>query len=327
VTTDEALVKAAYAEALRSGGAANTRGPAAAPEVVKYPLPHMVTAKNPAEPAPVAPAAPPSTTTLASTSPNAALRLVNSRRIAFHFEVKDAGASGPVTVEVWGTQDLKTWSKYDAVAQKGKTYVIEVKEEGLYGFTLLARTANGTDRPKPGEAPQVWVAVDYTRPEVQFAGAELNILARTPTLVIRWTAADKNFGPRPVTLLYAEQAEGPWTLLAGNVENTGHYEWQLPASLPPSLYLRVQAADLMGNVGLAQTPNLLHNLRAAAVAAYPPGAREPARQTAAGGKEPETPRLHPLSQTPALDLTRVPAPFAEPARAEINIVTVESERK
>jgi hypothetical protein len=258
-------------------------------------------------------------------SANAVLRLVNSRRIAFHFEVKDGGGTSPVTVEIWGTQDLKTWQKYDPVAQKDKAYIIEVKEEGLYGFALLAHSAASRDRPRPGEVPQVWVAVDYTRPEVHFAGAELNILAPAPTLVIRWAASDRNLGPRPITLLYAEQSDGPWTLLAGNADNTGRYEWALPTTLPSSLYLRVQAADLMGNIGMAQTPNLLTSLRAAAVVTPHAVCKLPVQERS-GVCESESARPRRLLPTPALQLKHLPSAGSEPARAEANIVTIESER-
>ena len=75
--------------------------------------------------------------------------------------------------------------------------------------------------------------------------------AGTPSLVLRWKAHDKNLGPRPVTLSYAEKPTGPWLPIAANVENCGHYDWELPAALPPSLFVKVQAADPSGpnNVG------------------------------------------------------------------------------
>jgi hypothetical protein len=320
----DGLVRAVYTAPLPRGAGADSRGTAASAEGPTHPLPSTA-GTSATESARVAPPAPPAITTLASASPGVALRLSNSPRIVFHFEVKDPGTAGPVAVEVWGTRDLKTWAKYDAVARKGNAYTIEVKEEGLYGFTLLARTAEGgKDRPRPGEAPQVWVVVDTTRPEVQFLGAELNILAQAPALVIRWAASDRNLGPRPVTLLHAERAEGPWTLLAGQVENTGRYEWQLPATLPPSLYLRVQVEDLMGNVGQAQTPNLLHKVRKPPVAAIP--------AAGSGPKPGAAPLVHaaemlpPPPPTPGPDLPRAPSPTAEPVRAAITVVSVEAER-
>jgi hypothetical protein len=335
---DTTLVKATFTKAPRAGAGAEakaTHPEATSAEAPKSAAGTAAMCKSGLETCAVGAAS------VCSGANPSALRLVNSRRIAFHYEVKDS-AAGPVNVEVWGTQDLKSWKKYEAVAVKGKSHVIEVREEGLYGFTLLARGPRGgsKDRPLPGEAPQVWVAVDFTRPVVQFIGAELNILAPVPTLVVRWTASDKNLGPRPVSIFYADQGEGPWTLLAANIENSGRYEWALPATLPQSLYLRVQTADLMGNVGMAQTPNLMLNMRSATVAANPVRKPEPCHEVIAAVHEPEQPhplphsgspaqpRLLALPPTPALDLTHVPAAPALPDAppAEIHIVGVEGDK-
>jgi hypothetical protein len=183
-------------------------------------------------------------------------RMVNTKKFTLNFEIKDAGATGISTVDLWFTQDMRTWKKFDSVQQLANALVVEVKDEGTYGFTLVARNGNGVGKspPQPGESPQVWVNVDTTPPAVTLAGVEMSLTSKTPSLIIRWTAKDRNFGPRPVTLSYAANADGPWTLLASNVENNGRYEWPLPKNnVPASMYVRVQAADLNGNVGSVQT--------------------------------------------------------------------------
>ncbi len=188
------------------------------------------------------------------------LRLLNSKRVTFHYEVKDPGTSGVSTLELWGTKDLRTWKKYEPVERKPGALIVEVKDEGVYGFSMVARGKGEAAKDQPphaGEAPQVWVAVDTTKPDVRLLGAELNIMSSAPGLVIRWTAKDRNLGPRPITLLYAERAEGPWSPIAANVDNSGRYEWSMPPCVPGNVYVRVQATDLMGNAGLAQT-TVLH---------------------------------------------------------------------
>jgi hypothetical protein len=187
------------------------------------------------------------------------LRLLNSKRVHFEYQVKDPSAVGVAGLELWGTTDTRTWKKYDIVTRTSNSVSVEVKEEGLYGFTLIARGKSELAKnqpPLPGEPPQLWVAVDTTKPIVNLLGAELNVLSQTPALVIRWNAKDRNLGPRPVTLLYAERPEGPWNPIAANVENSGRYEWVMPACVPNSVYVRVQAADVMGNLGMAQTTTL-----------------------------------------------------------------------
>ena len=104
---------------------------------------------------------------------------------------------------------------------------------------------------------QVWVTVDATKPAVKLEGVELNLTKTPPSLIVRWSASDKNFGPRPVTLLYAENADGPWMPLAANIENTGRHECAIPANMPKKVFLRAEAIDLVGNSGAAQTTQVV----------------------------------------------------------------------
>ncbi len=242
------------------------------------------------------------------------LRLLNSKRITFHFEVKDAGSSGVAAFELWGTKDMRSWRKYDIVAKTPKSLMVEVKEEGLYGFTMIARGKTELTKdqaPLPGEAPQVWVAVDLTKPDVALLGAELNIMSPTPALVIRWTAKDTNFGPKPITLLYAERLEGPWVPIAANMQNGGRYDWNMPGCVPATVYVRVQANDMMGNMGMAQTTAL----------------HIPGRSPVAQRGEPTTtepPRLVTVPTPPALESTLRPVAAAVPNPA-VSILSVEGE--
>jgi hypothetical protein len=180
--------------------------------------------------------------------------MVNTKRINLNFEVKDVGPSGLSGVELWYTQDCKEWHKYDAPAQ-AHTYVVEVDEEGMYGFTLRAKSGNGQGQEPPaaGDLPQVWVIVDVTRPEVQLTELTPSVQARAQTMTIGWRASDKNLGRHPITLSYAERAEGPWRAIAANIENSGRFQWQVPAGAPPRMLVRVEATDLAGNVGIAQS--------------------------------------------------------------------------
>jgi hypothetical protein len=201
-----------------------------------------------------------------------AIRMVNSKRITLNYELKDVGVSGVSGVELWCTQDAHTWRRGEIVAQTNHSFSVEVKEEGLHGFTLLARNGSGAgkDAPAVGEQPQVWVMVDYTKPTVQITSVEVAHTGKTPTVQIHWTAKDKNLGPKPITLSYAEQAEGPWTAIAAGVENSGQYEWQPPTAAPHRLFLRVEAVDMPGNVAAVQTANALRLDVASAAAAPAP---------------------------------------------------------
>lgn len=187
------------------------------------------------------------------------LRLTNSKRLTFHCESGDAASTGAANLEIWGTTDMRTWKKYEATSRSPSSLAVEVQDEGLYGFTMIARGKDqpATNQPPAGEPPQVLVAVDLTKPVVQLLDAEMNVQTQTPGLVVRWNAKDRNFGPQPITVLYAERPEGPWRPLAANLENSGRYEGSPPPHLADKVYVRVQAADLMGNVAMSKT-TVLH---------------------------------------------------------------------
>jgi hypothetical protein len=329
---DENLVQATrvVASRLYSEPAAKPAAPPPSPgrDVASLPLPRIVNGKVP-EPAAatvlVPVLAPPAVAVAAATPPpSPTLRLVSSRRISFNYEVKDS--ADVAAVDLWGTQDLKTWKKFETVIQGNHAIVADLKDEGMYGFTLLPRTAGstGADHPQPGDLPQVWVAVDCTRPVVQFLGAELNLTASTPTVILRWSAKDRNFGPHPLTLSYAQQPEGPWMQIAANVENTGRYEWTLPLGVPPTLHVRVHAVDLMGNASSGQTTTPLRLPQSLIASAVPVVPSEKADRPS----EPEQPTLPPqrvvLPPTPVPDLPR--PPVVETPRPQISITSVEVDR-
>lgn len=218
----------------------------AAPEK-ESPEPKVATPPTPArhEERPAAPAGP----------NGPAVRMVNTKRIVLNYEVKDVGPSGVSTVDLWFTRDGQSWQK-EANVRTGPPAVTEVAEEGMYGFTLLAKSGLGLGKKPPsrGDLPQVWVEVDLSKPHVSLADVKHGLGPKAREVTIGWSATDRNLARRPITLAYAERAEGPWVPLAANIENTGRYVWNLPASAPVSFFVRVEAADLVGNVGSAQTP-------------------------------------------------------------------------
>lgn len=184
------------------------------------------------------------------------LHMVNSKRIHFNFKIDNVDPDKVTGVELWCTRNMKDWKCYDTDPGMRGKLTVEVREEGLYGFTLLARTGSSPskDAPKTGDMPQVWVAIDMTRPAVKMGSISLAAGSHGRRLKIHWTATDKHLGPRPIKLCYATQPTGPWNIIANHLENNGHYEWQMADSTPRRFYLRVEATDLMGNVGVVEMP-------------------------------------------------------------------------
>jgi hypothetical protein len=186
-----------------------------------------------------------------------AVHLVNSRRISLNYELKELGPSRVSLIELWVTRDGRNWQKFKEDTNAQPPFIVEVNEEGQYGFTLVARSGVGLSErpPQVGDPPQVWVEVDLTKPVVRVLSIDPPRSVEDRNLTITWSASDKNLGRQPITLSYAEQADGPWTTIVSNLENTGRYVWPMPLNVPFRMYIKVEASDRAGNIGNAQTAN------------------------------------------------------------------------
>jgi hypothetical protein len=227
--------------------------------------PRLSTAAPAASPPPASPGAGPENTLTAASQPTsppeasaAQVAPINSRRIALNYEVKDGAPGGDPHIELWYTHDGKPWELYQAPPSRQPPFIVEVKEEGRYGFALVAKnTAGASQPPQANEQPQVQVEVDLTSPVVQLLGVQPDPNPENHSVTILWKASDKNLGPQPIALSWARETAGPWFPITSQLENTGSYVWRLPAGLPPQVWLRVEAADLAGNVAMVQTPEAI----------------------------------------------------------------------
>ena len=192
-------------------------------------------------------------------------RFVNTKRVVLNCELKEFGPSGVSLVELWYTHDARSWSrgpefKVPPGEEQGKQAItFDVATEGVYGLTLLARSGVGLgDRPpQVGDRPQLWIEVDTTKPAVKVLAVVVGNGADKGKLTVNWSAFDKNPTPMPITLSYAEKADGPWKAFAEKLPNNGRYVWSMPTEgIPYQFLVKVEAADLAGNVGEAITPDL-----------------------------------------------------------------------
>src|SRR5262249_54780236 len=149
----------------------------------------------------------------------------------------------------------KKWERYGDDPKKSPPFNATLPGEGVYGLTLVVKSGVGLgDKPpQAGDPPQMWIEVDLTKPVVQILNTEAAKVQGGETLTITWKADDKNMAAQPITLYYAEQADGAWTPIAGGLENTGRYIWRVPQGTPFRFFVRVEAIDRGGNVGRAET--------------------------------------------------------------------------
>ena len=183
-------------------------------------------------------------------------RMVSSRLFQLEYDVDAIGPSGIGRVELWGTRDGgRTWRSFTVDQDNRSPLLVNVDEEGLYGFRLgVANGAGlGGHPPQGGDVPDLWVGVDVTKPLARITSAEQGVESEARYLIISWQADDKTLAARPVSLTFSPSRTGPWLPIAAGLENSGRYAWPLDSRTPPQFFLRLEVRDEAGNVGVHQT--------------------------------------------------------------------------
>jgi hypothetical protein len=206
--------------------------------------------------------------------PGRNLRMVNTRVFELDYDtpglppVSSAenatvplGQAGIGRVELWGTRDGgQTWRSYGVDDRARRAMLVTVDGEGLYGFRIVVQSAGGQGGkpPQNGDLPELWIGVDLTKPTGRITAAEPGTGPDFGKLLISWEAADnQQLAARPIALSQGPTPGGPWTPIASDLENTGHYAWSLAGPLLPPVYLRLEVRDAAGNLGTFETPQPL----------------------------------------------------------------------
>jgi len=186
------------------------------------------------------------------------LQLVRSRRFAWDYEFKaDHADTGPVRVELWSTHDGGiSWQRAAVDDDATSPIQVTLPAAGLYGFRLdiLPDLPDNSSGPQPGEQPDCWLGVDDEPPTVELIEVARVKPGEPIGMVIRYAAHDQMLEPRSVRLAWAPRAEGPWTTIADGLDAQGEHRWQPSRTTPAKVHIRVEAADVAGNVGFTTSP-------------------------------------------------------------------------
>ncbi len=183
-------------------------------------------------------------------------RMVNARTFELGYDLDSVGPSGIGRVELWCTRDGgQSWQPFNVESQGRSFLRVKVDDEGLYGFRAVVSNGAGVGGkpPKSGDLPDLWIGVDLTKPTARIVSAEPGVGAEAGRLIISWQADDLLLAARPISFFFSENRNGPWTPIAGGMENTGRYAWLIDGRTPPKIYLRLEVRDEAGNVGAHET--------------------------------------------------------------------------
>ena len=179
----------------------------------------------------------------------------NSKAFSLDYNIDNDPDSPVSSVELWGTADQgQTWQLWGQDPDRQSPFDIEVETEGLFGFRMVIVGSNGlaSNRPRNGDNADAWIHVDVTQPQVKILSALYGKGNEAGKMIIEYQASDEFFPERPISFLYAQTPDGPWTSIAAGARNNGRYVWSADLSLPPTIFMRLEANDSAGNVGVNQ---------------------------------------------------------------------------
>ena len=183
-------------------------------------------------------------------------RVVNSKKFKIDYRIDQVGPSGVSKVELFITQNGgEKWWRYGEDEDRRSPFNVEVPSDGVFGFALRVRSGVGLadDPPRPGQAPEIAIAVDETKPQVKLLPLQQGRGLSINKVLIQWKVTDDNLGEKPIAISYAGNSNGPWEPIGGWQPNTGRYVWTLGNNVPPRLYVRIIARDAAGNLATAYT--------------------------------------------------------------------------
>jgi hypothetical protein len=182
--------------------------------------------------------------------PGERARMTNSLHFQLDYELDSVGPEGVDEVQLWGSTDFgQSWIRWSLDEDLRSPLDVKVQREGIYGFRVVIVGRNGLATPAPhtGDLADIWVGVDTTRPAARITSAIYGEGVHAGELDIRWEVIDESLGDRAITLLFSEQASGPWTTIAAGLPNTKQYFWSVDPNTPRKLYLRLEVRDEAGN--------------------------------------------------------------------------------
>ena len=176
--------------------------------------------------------------------------MTRTTRFNLAYSVDAAGPMGLEKVELWVTRNGgRDWNLWDTDEDMKSPFLVEVESEGTYGFRVVLVSRNGlaSQSPRPGDLADLWVGIDTTDPTAEITSAAYGSDGHAGHLDIQWAATDDHLGPRPITLVFSETEDGPWTPIASGLPNGGQYFWRVDSGVPDKFFLRLEVRDEAGN--------------------------------------------------------------------------------
>ncbi len=183
-------------------------------------------------------------------------KLSNSRKFELDYQVDHIRADDIAKLEIWVTENGGgSWQMQSIDQDRQSPVLIDVDDDGVYGFRLRIQTNDGLEslQPTKGDSADVWVEVDTTKPSVELASLPFGRKKDAGKLIVNWRAVDKRFAAKPITLFYSVNLDGPWQVIVEKLPNSSQFKWPVTDRIPRRVFLRIEAVDAAGNRNVHQT--------------------------------------------------------------------------
>jgi hypothetical protein len=176
-----------------------------------------------------------------------------TRTFSLDYSVESLGGTALSSVELWGSEDQgASWQKWGVDPDRVSPFDVKVGNDGLFGFRMVIVGEGGVvlGQPKAGDKADVWICVDTEAPTCRITRAVSGEGTHAGTLVIDYTCVDDHLVEHPISLYFSDRPHGPWTSIASGLKNSGLYLWKVDSGIPGQVYLKLEAVDKAGNVGV-----------------------------------------------------------------------------
>ncbi len=180
------------------------------------------------------------------------LQIIGTKRFRLDYGIDAIDPSGVARVDLWMTRDGRNWNAWGRDPDNQSPFPVEVQNDGSYGFRIVVHSQDGLtgQGPSTGDEADMWVLVDTQSPLAQISSVPYGRGEEAGRLVINYSVVDDQLALRPVTISYADSPQGPWNLIAEGLRNESRYVWKPNSEVPDQIYLRIEAVDKAGNVGV-----------------------------------------------------------------------------
>ncbi len=180
-------------------------------------------------------------------------QIISTMRFKLDYDINSIDPSGVGQIDLWMTRDRgRTWKLWGQDPDSVSPFPVEVTEEGIYGFRIVVRSKDGLAGrgPMRGEEADMWVQIDVTAPLAKITSVPYGRGSEAGQLVVNYAVADSNLTLRPNRIQWSTNPDGPWTTIEENLRNEGRLLWKPGPNIPRRIFLRIEAVDRAGNVGV-----------------------------------------------------------------------------